>query len=175
VLYSTLEICRDESFVEYFVEQGFHVDLVFLLAGAMVDLGAAAAASLLCGRWFEPRALRATLGAGLVVVLAAVAGITLFEAVASWYRPSGEGVTARWPVYRDRVEFAFFALYGLLVAAAAVLGWLAGRRRAPRPALVAVATAVVVVGFLTATLPFVEFLNECHTGRAIVIVGEPRC
>ncbi len=166
---------RDESFLEYFVEQGFHVELVYFLVPAVVYLGIAAAASLALRRWVDPPTLQATLVASLVVVPAAVAGITLFEAVSSWHRPSGEGVTARWPVYRDRVELAFFTLYATLVAGGAVLGWVAGRTRARRPALVAIGTAVVLTAFLTATLPFVEFLNECHTGGAIVTDRGPRC
>jgi hypothetical protein len=160
---------RDESFVEYFVQQGFHVELGYLLVAGVVYLAVAAAASLVLGGWVDSRVLRAILVASLVAVLAAVAAITLFEAVASWYRPRGEGVTARWPVYRDRVELAFFALYAVLVVAGFALGWRIGRTLGARPALVSVASAVAVVGFLATSLPFVEFLNACHTGGPIVI------
>jgi hypothetical protein len=160
---------RDESFVEYFVEQGFHVELVYLLGLAVVYLGLVAVVAFALKRWVDPRTLRAALVASLVALLAAVAAITLFEAVASWYRPRGEGVTARWPVYRDRVELAFFALYAVLVVAGFALGWRIGRTLGARPALVSVASAVAVVGFLATSLPFVEFLNACHTGGPIVI------
>lgn len=128
------------SFVEYFFQQGFHLELVFLLVPALVHLGVVAVVCATLGRRIEPQALRVTFTAALLVVLAAVVGIATFEAVASWYRPEGEGVSIRAPIYT----------------------------RVRRAGLVAAAAAIAVAGFLTATLPLVEWLSSCHTGGPIL-------
>jgi xanthine/uracil permease len=159
---------RRGSFLEYVVEQGFHLELVVLLVPATVYLALLAVVCALVRRWVDPRTLRAVFTSSLAGVVLAVVGITVFEALASWHRPYGDGVTVRMPDYRDRVEVAFLVLYPTLVLAGG-LGWALGRARAPRSWPVALGTGVGLAGFLALTLPFVEFLNACHTGGPILI------
>lgn len=158
----------DTSFLEYVLEQGFHLELVVLLVPALVYLGVAAGLGFAFRRRIEPGTLRATFQASLVVVLVAVTGITTFEAMASWYRPNGDGVMLGTPNFRDRVEIAFYTLYAAVVLLAPVVAWLVGRVRGRRPELVALAVTITIVGFLSATLPLVEFLNACHTGGPLL-------
>jgi hypothetical protein len=155
------------SFAEYFFQQGFHLDLVFLVVPALVSLGTAALVCTVFRRRIEPRTLQATFAAALVSILLAIGGITLFEAAASWYRPSGAGVSVRMPMFLERAEIAFLALYAGILVASAAIGW-AGRFRAHRERLVLLAVTIAVVGFLTASLPFVEYLNACHVGAPIL-------
>jgi hypothetical protein len=157
------------SFLEYVVEQGFHLELVVLLVPATVNLALLAVVCALLRRRVDPRTLRAVFASSLAGVLLAVVGITAFEALASWRLPYGDGVTVRMPDYRDRVEIAFLVLYPTLVLAGAGLGWALGRARAPRSWPVALGTGVGLAGFLALTLPVVEFLNACHTGGPILI------
>jgi hypothetical protein len=156
------------SFAEYFFQQGFHLDLAFLVVPALVYLGTVALVCTVFRGRIEPRTLQATFAAAFVSILLAIGGITLFEAAASWYRPSGAGASVRTPVFLERAEIAFVALYtGILVASAAI-GWAFGRFRAHREPLVLLAVTIAVVGFLTASLPLVEFLNACHVGAPIL-------
>lgn len=163
------------SFVEYFFQQGFYVELVFLLVPALVYLGATALVCAAFRKRIEPRTLQATFVASLVSILLAIAGITLFEAAASWYRPSGAGVSVRTPVFLERAEIAFLGLYAGILVASAAIGWAFGRFRAHRERLVLLAVTIAVVSFLTASLPFVEFLNACHVGAPILADRHVAC
>lgn len=163
------------SFAEHFFGQGFHVLLVVLVVPAIVYLGTAAAACILFKSRIDPRALQATFAASVAAVLVVVVGITLFEAAAAWHRPYGDAVTARTPIFQDRVEIAFLALYAFFVVVSLGLGWAFGRIRAHRGRLVAIAAGIAVTGFLAATLPLVEFLNTCNAGGPILTDGFAHC
>jgi hypothetical protein len=143
------------------------VTLALLAVPALVLLALVGGALLVFRRSVEPRTAAGAVLALVLALLVAAVGITLFEAAASSYRPYGEGVMRRTETYREWVELGFAVLYAGLVLLAIAAGWLVGRSRGGRAMLVAAVAGIGVVAYLTATLPFVEFLNACNVGGPI--------
>jgi hypothetical protein len=66
-------------------------------------------------------------------------------------------------------HLAVVVLYLATLAAAPLVGLVAGRLTGGAARVVAVASLAAVAAFLLVTAPAAEFLNACHIGRSIVL------
>jgi len=99
---------------------------------------------------------------------ALVVALAIFHAVALDRRPLG-GTEDRFERFVDDARLIFLAVYlGVLAIAFGAGRLLRGSLRS------AAATALLVLLFMGASLPFVEFKNACDVGRTLV-VGETEC
>jgi hypothetical protein len=97
-----------------------------------------------------------------------VAALAIFHAVALDRRPLGDS-EERFEGFVDDARLVFLAVYsGALAIAFGAGSVLGGSLR--RAAL----TALLVLLFMGASLPYVEFKNACDVGRTLVI-GETEC
>ncbi len=168
------------AFPRYFVEQGF-VELALWCVSAAavyggVFTGVAAAAARVAGRRMPSSAAVGVL-AGLAIF---AAGVTLFEALALYYRyvPPGSGAQRAGPsldVFYSASRVGFGVLYALVVGGSAAVAALLARRRRTRPLRPALGAASAVLLFLAITFPAVEFENACNVGRALLVDDLGRC
>lgn len=157
-----------ESFPSFFFQQGFHLTFGVLAAAALLCSAVAALAAFLSARIDSRFAGAVVTGVGVALLVTAV-GITVFEALALWYRPDGDGVTLRADDYRDWAHRGFFLLYTTFVLLAIGGGWVLGHRRTRRGARAGLTVGAVIAIYLVVTFPFVEFLNACNVGAPIVL------
>ena len=125
-------------------------------------------------RFSKTPVLGAVLVSTAAVLGVAVLGITIFEASALWFRslPHGSGTQRQGAGYENFFTSAravFFGLYAGLVLLAAGSAFVLARVRTGGAPVAAVASGLAVLGYLVVTLPFVEFLNECHVGRSFIV------
>jgi hypothetical protein len=166
------------SFPEFMLEQSFDETVVYLAIPALVYLALLAAVWLVLRRRPKAAVLGVVLVSSAAALAVAVAGITLFEASALWFRsdPQGSGSQRQGTDYDDffaSARAAFFALYAGLVLLAVGIGFVTARVRGRSAAVAAAGCAIAVAGYLALTLPFVDFLNACNVGRPFV--SDSRC
>ena len=125
----------------------------------------------LLGRRYGADTAKAFALACSLATAAYIAGFFLFEALVAHYRSPGgpERQGSSREAFLLWAEVGLFALYGIVLAVSAALGYGLGRRLARRGGLVAVATSAAVAGLLAATFPAVEFANACTAGEPLVL------